>query len=259
MLKNIFFRDTGVGKPIVILHGLYSSSDAWLPVAKMLNTAGYRTIIPDIRNHGKSFHTDSHTYPEIASDLFTLIQHLGISGFFLVGHSMGGKAAMQFLHDYPGNTYASVIADIAPRRYESFVYGGISHHEVLEFMIDTDLSKLKNYTDFQALIPKHFNLDAHFFIKNLKRNPDKTFSWKINVRTLLRSLDSIRSQVPFVPDCPALFLRGAMSGYISQSDKQQLIAVPNTRIIDLENVGHRLHSEKPAETARELIKFFNAV
>ena len=97
---QLFFREWGSGYPVVVLHGLFGASDNWATVSKLL-AVRYRVIAVDLRNHGLSFHDPIHRYPEIAADVARLLDDLGIISASVIGHSMGGKVAMQFAADFP--------------------------------------------------------------------------------------------------------------------------------------------------------------
>lgn len=253
---KLFYRDLGAGEPIVILHGLYSSSDAWLPVAKLLNAQNFRTIIPDLRNHGQSPHSATHLYSDISADIFELVSELKLSEIFLVGHSMGGKAALQFSNDFPNFVRKRIIADIAPRAYQSVNHGGITHNEVMAFMQNSNFENINSLDDFAKTIPQEFGLEAQFFLKNIRKNAKKKYEWKINVPVLKNHLKEVRKEIKFVPICETLFLKGELSDYLLDTDVQFLREQPKTQVITLKNASHRLHSEFPVQVAEVISDYF---
>ncbi|HNS29942.1 MAG TPA: alpha/beta fold hydrolase [Tenuifilaceae bacterium] len=115
---KLFYREMGEGSPLVILHGLYGSSDNWVTIGREL-AKDFRVILVDQRNHGQSPHSTQHTYPSMVDDLTELIDCLGLERINLVGHSMGGKTAMLFAHRYPHRAKSLVVIDIAPTGYDS--------------------------------------------------------------------------------------------------------------------------------------------
>jgi esterase len=113
---NLFYRETGKGIPVIILHGLYGCSDNWMYIARILSEK-QRVIAVDCRNHGNSPHADTHTYPEMVTDLAWLFHDLKIEMAHLLGHSMGGKLAIAFAADYPEKIITLTVVDIAPKNY----------------------------------------------------------------------------------------------------------------------------------------------
>lgn len=114
------FKKFGNGQPVIILHGLYGSSDNWVPTARFL-MQNFTVYIPDLRNHGKAFHYNSHTYNDLCSDLLNFIESQNISNASIIGHSMGGKAAMLFALKYEQFVKKIIIVDISPRGYTNDV------------------------------------------------------------------------------------------------------------------------------------------
>ncbi|HPV55589.1 MAG TPA: alpha/beta fold hydrolase, partial [Tenuifilaceae bacterium] len=110
---DLFYREVGTGFPVVVLHGLYGSSDNWLSIAKQLGEH-YRVILVDQRNHGNSPHAQTHTYNDLANDLYGLVRKLSLAQFHLIGHSMGGRAAMLFQTLYPNFVRSLIVVDVAP-------------------------------------------------------------------------------------------------------------------------------------------------
>ena len=110
---KLFYRKFGDGPPLIILHGLYGSSDNWVSIAKKLGDS-FTVYLPDQRNHGQSPHSDIHDYDSMRDDLFELVTELRLKKFFLAGHSMGGKTAMAFAVKWPEMINGLLIADISP-------------------------------------------------------------------------------------------------------------------------------------------------
>ena len=110
---KLFFRKYGNGPPLVILHGLYGSSDNWVTIAKILSDS-FTVYLPDQRNHGQSPHSDIHDYDSMRDDLLEFVRDQSINKFFLAGHSMGGKTAIAFALKWPEMLNGLLIADISP-------------------------------------------------------------------------------------------------------------------------------------------------
>ena len=114
---KLFYREMGEGSPLVILHGLYGSSDNWVTIGREL-AKEFRVILVDQRNHGQSPHSTQHTYPSMVDDLVELVDSIGFERINLVGHSMGGKTPCYLPTDIPIGLSLAVI-DIAPTGYDS--------------------------------------------------------------------------------------------------------------------------------------------
>lgn len=241
---KLYYRVEGSGIPVMILHGLYSSSDSWLTIARKLAADGFRSFIPDLRNHGRSPHNALHNYKSMAEDIFELSETLDLSKFFVVGHSMGGKLALQFMHDYPEKVIKTVSVDMSPFAY-NFKSSALNHEEVLNFINRFDLSKLKRRTDLIAFLPKQYQSDPHFFLKNIRRGANKKMRWKINAAAILEHLAEIRAEVPYAPKRECLFVKGELSDYISDEDLKNLEEYPDTEITIIRGGEHRLHWQKP--------------
>lgn len=106
----------GRGRPLVLLHGFLGSSDNWRNMRKRFE-GNYKVLAVDLRNHGNSPHSDTMNYIAMAEDLRQLLSHQGLSNIFLVGHSMGGKVAMQFACESPDQIEKLIVVDIAPKAY----------------------------------------------------------------------------------------------------------------------------------------------
>src|SRR5512135_3012718 len=112
-VMKLFFRKYGEGLPLIILHGLYGSSDNWVSIAKILSSR-FMVILPDQRNHGLSPKSNIHDYEALSEDVYELADHLKLEKFFLAGHSMGGKCAIRFALKWPERLQGLLVADISP-------------------------------------------------------------------------------------------------------------------------------------------------
>ncbi|MCB0782709.1 MAG: alpha/beta fold hydrolase, partial [Flavobacteriales bacterium] len=113
----LHYRRMGEGRPVVVLHGLFGSGDNWGSVGREL-AEDHDVLLVDLRDHGRSPHTDHITYPLMAEDVHRLVTGLGLEDIILVGHSMGGKTAMVFAQHWPGLLRHLVVVDISPREHE---------------------------------------------------------------------------------------------------------------------------------------------
>ncbi len=250
---KLFYRQYGTtGKPLVILHGLLGSSDNWLPQARMLADA-YRVFVLDQRNHGQSPHSDAFSYSELTDDLRLFIEEQQLEQPVLLGHSMGGKTVMNYALRYPDDLHALIVVDIAPRAYD------IKHDHIVAGLKSIPLQYLANRGHAYEALAKHVPEPAvrQFLLKNLMRQPDGSFTWRVNLPVIDRQLPVISGAIPEQGVCnkPALFVRGARSDYV-QDDDRQLIKThfPQAQLVTLDT-GHWVQAENP-EAFVQIVKNF---
>ena len=250
---KLYYRETGQGEPIIILHGLFGAGDNWLSVARLLEEE-YRIILPDARNHGQSPHSNEFTYSAMASDLAELLDELGLEKAYFVGHSMGGKAVMNFAVAYPERVKQLVVVDIAPRFYP------VHHQTILKAYSSIDLQSLKSRGDADKAMAEYVRDlgTRQFLLKNLTRTDDGGFEWKLNLPVVRDQIENIGEALPEGSrfDKPTLFIGGSNSDYIRPEDEGLIKEhFPQARIETITGAGHWVHAEKPDEVV-ELIKGF---
>ncbi len=254
----LHYLDQGQGPPRVILHGLFGTLDNWQTLARRWATeAGLRVVSVDLRNHGRSFHAPAHTYALMAQDVLELFDHLYLGpDTTLLGHSMGGKVAMRLALDHPARLARLIVVDIAPR------FSNMAHQDdILAGLQSVDFTTCANRQDADTALAKHVpNFGTRqFLLKNLYRQEDNTFAWRINLAVLAGQLAAIGEetvgQAPFPK--PALFIRGGQSNYITAEDKLTGIPAlfPNSQVATVLDAGHWVHAEKPDEVF-EMVKAF---
>jgi len=253
---KLFYREFGKAhnKTLIILHGLYGSSDNWLSLGKRFSQS-YHVIIPDLRNHGQSPHSNTHSFPAMTEDLHALITSLKIKRTNLLGHSMGGKLAMFFTSEYPELIERQVIADISPRAYadEKDAPNAGFHKQLMDALLKININSIKDYSDAddafsEAISDKRLR---QFMLKNLHKT-DQGMKWQINLPVLKNQLTAIMEG--FHPEdfngikikIPTLFLRGENSDYIPLSDLNLIQHIfQSSKIVTIPNAGHWLHAEQP--------------
>lgn len=243
--QSLFFRKLGSGKPVVILHGLFGSSDNWLTIGKELSS-DCEVYLADLRNHGQSFHSPEHNYKAMADDLKRLLEEQGLmsgdSKPVIVGHSMGGKTAMTFALGNPTSVSKLVVVDIAPRAYP------VHHEAILNGLKAIDLGKIGSRKEADEVLAAHVpEADVRqFLLKNLARTSDG-FEWKLNLLALDENMNNIVAEVQGEPiSIPSLFIRGENSGYIEEQDKSAINKLfPGTNVVTIPGAGHWVHAEQP--------------
>lgn len=227
--------------PLLIVHGLYGSARNWGVIAKRLSDTRLVAAV-DQRNHGASPWTDSHSYPDMAADLDEVIASLG-GRADVVGHSMGGKAAMVLALTHPDAINRLVVADIAPVAY------GHSQVQYIHAMRAVDLARVEKRSDALAqLAPLVADPTLQsFFTQSLDL---KDRRWTLNLDTLEREMPKVLGfpDVTGTFDRPTLFLSGANSDYVTHAHRPKIRAhFPTARFAKIPGTGHWLHAEKPRE------------
>src|ERR1041385_1406893 len=174
---QLYFREWGAGAPLVVLHGLFGSSDNWIGVAPRL-AEQFHVLAPDLRNHGRSPHSSEMNYSLMAGGVEKFLAARGLSEVFLAGHSMGGKTAMQFALQYPQRVRKLIVVDMSPRVYKPV------HEPIFAALLALDLGlfgTLKQIEDVLAPAIPGLAL-RRFLLKNVGRNSDGTLFWKMNLR-----------------------------------------------------------------------------
>ena len=255
---KLFYRKTGKGTPLIIVHGLYGSSDNWINIGKRL-AEKHTVYMLDLRNHGRSPFADSHTFNDLKADLLEFFETHNISKATILGHSMGGKAAMWFAADYPEKTEKLVIADIAPKNYllqkqNSQYY---LHQNILLAMQEIDFSAINARNDIDDVLAEKIDNQRirQFLLKNITTDKkSKQYKWRVNAEVLYDYLDEIVSgvnrnwfddRIP-IASYPVIFIRGLLSNYILPEDESLIKDIyPDASIVDIPDAGHWLHAEQP--------------
>lgn len=249
------FRTLGEGQPLIILHGLFGSADNWQTLGKEF-AKNFKVYLVDLRNHGNSPHSDEFNYDLLSEDLKELIDDEGLQKVLLLGHSMGGKTAMTFATSFPEMVDKLIVVDIGPKKYPP-------HHEnVYNGFHSIDMENLASRKDADDQLSKtigDFGV-RQFILKNLSRNNDGSFEWKINLDSLTKNAlevgRSLDSGDRF--EGATLFIGGAKSGYIKTEDHDLIQShFPSARIEMIEGSGHWVHAEKPRELYQIVMDFLS--
>jgi pimeloyl-ACP methyl ester carboxylesterase len=257
---ELYYRKEGEGPVVVVIHGLYGSSDNWMNMGKRL-AENHTVYMIDQRNHGRSPFADEHTFNAMRDDLATFFKQHQIEKATILGHSMGGKTAMWFAADYPEKVEKLVIADIAPKDYlqlkDSSQYH--LHRNILLAMQELDFSRVKKRRDIDDILSEKIDDERirQFLLKSVaKDKKNKQYKWRLNVEVLYDYLDEIvggvnrqwfDDRIP-INNYPVIFIRGLKSNYIMDEDIPLIKEIyPDASIVDIPGAGHWLHAEKPDE------------
>ncbi|BDD08115.1 alpha/beta hydrolase [Fulvitalea axinellae] len=253
---ELFYREYGEGSPLIILHGLFGFSDNWVTFARALSDR-YRVFVVDQRNHGNSPQSGEWNYGVMAEDLKEFIERHGLQGAVVLGHSMGGKTVMEFAAHYPELISKMIVVDMAPKAYEP------RHDEIVAALRSVDLASIQKRSDAEAALAVGIPDPGvrQFLMKNLARNPQKGFRWKMNLPVIAEKIENVVEAVAQGAHSmvPALFVRGANSNYVTDADIPAIEDIfADSEVVTVEGAGHWVHAEKPAELLEAVEEFLEA-
>ena len=242
---KLFFKKTGEGSPLIILHGLFGMSDNWISLSKQFAENGFLVYAVDARNHGRSPHSDEFNYPVMTEDVYQLMVDEGMASASVIGHSMGAKTAMWLACQHPDRVNKLIVADMAPRAYPPH------HQSVLTAIHSVDLHHITSRKEAEIALQKTLRDSGtiQFLLKNLYHSQDEKLAWRFNLQGIEKNIESVGSSLPenFRYNGETLFLKGANSGYITEEDTASIKKhFPNALIETIADAGHWIHAENPA-------------
>jgi esterase len=253
----LYSKIEGQGKPLLILHGFLGMSDNWKTLGTKYAAEGFQAHLLDLRNHGRSFHSDEFTYRAMIEDIYNYCKENNLQNIDLIGHSMGGKVGMFFAMTHPEMLDKLVVADIAPRYYAPH------HEDILAALNAVDFTKKPSRSDVDAIMQQHvpdFGT-RQFLMKNLYWQTPEQLAFRFNLPVFNKEIDTIGEALPpnSVFEKPTLFLRGSNSDYIKDSDVADIKHhFPNAQIDTISNAGHWLHAENPTEFFEKTVAFLKS-
>lgn len=233
------YKTYGQGEPFIILHGLFGMLDNWQKFGKEL-AKNYSVFLVDQRNHGKSFHDENISYPLMAEDLLAFMEENHLYKATILGHSMGGKTAMEFALQNSDFVSRLIIVDIAPRKYDAH------HNDVFDALLEVPIDEVESRTEVDEILVKHISdLGTRQFLqKNLQRKKEGGYQWKMNLDAITNHYEDILADVTKSEtyEGPTLFINGGKSNYIKDSDHTEILKrFPNAQFVTIENAGHWIH------------------
>ena len=249
---KLHVREYGEGQPLLILHGLFGSSDNWQTLGKQL-AEHYQVFLIDQRNHGHSPHSNDFSYELMADDLDEFITERDLEDVILVGHSMGGKTVMTYAQLDDTRISKLIVVDIGPKAYP------MHHDAILEGLQSLDFEVYNTRGKCDAKLAEYvpqFGV-RQFLLKNLYWVEKGQLGWRINLQVITREMEDIISALePEQVDISTLFIRGELSNYIVDSDYESIMAqFPDSQIETISGVGHWIHAEAPKEFYQVLMDF----
>ncbi|MFM9838395.1 MAG: alpha/beta fold hydrolase [Cyclobacteriaceae bacterium] len=251
---KLFYRQAGQGQPLIILHGLFGSSDNWYSLSKVFSES-FTVYTVDQRNHGQSPHSDEFDYKLLTEDLEEFLQEHAIKDPIVIGHSMGGKTAMNLAIKNPSLIQKLIVVDIAPKSYP------VHHDQILDGLTAIPIATLASRNEADTILAKFVpELDVRqFLLKNLSRNSNGKFEWKINVSAIEKHIEEIGQGMQYEGTFakPTLFIKGARSNYFKPGDDELILKLfPAAKMTTLDT-GHWVQAEKPQEFVQSVLNFLN--
>lgn len=253
MALDLAYDVIGEGPPLVVLHGLFGSARNWRGIAKRLADRR-RVYSVDLRNHGDSPWDDDMNYPAMADDLRAFLERHDIAGAAVMGHSMGGKAAMALALLYPEQVSRLIVVDVAPVAYDARL------RTYARAMADVDLGAASRRAEVDALLAPGIpeaGIRA-FLLQNLVAR-DGGLSWRLNLAVLDREMETIAGWPDDLMvrryDGPAHFVAGGRSRYIRPEHRETILALfPAATYAIVPGAGHWVHAEKPEAFVRAVVR-----
>jgi esterase len=247
-------RIQGNGLPLIILHGLFGSMSNWRSLATKFSRQ-FQVITVDLPNHGHSPSRRIFDYASLARDLISFMDEQGISTTALLGHSMGGKIAMQCALDFPGRITHLLIVDIAPRAYPP------GHLFIFNALNELNLSAYGSRLEIDKALSKGIPDSAtrQFLLMNLDKNKEG-YSWRINLSNLQHNYQAICAAIEGKESYPgpSLFIKGGRSDYIRRGDEIEIRKwFPKAEIVSIPHAGHWVHANAPEVFANIVLEFLN--
>ncbi|WP_019029903.1 alpha/beta fold hydrolase [Colwellia piezophila] len=239
------YKQSGTGEHLVLIHGLFGSLENLNMVAKPLSSS-YCVTSVDVRNHGASFHANTMEYTELAQDIINLLDHLNIERCLLLGHSMGGKIAIQVALEQPQRIKKLIIADIAPVSYPPH------HLSIIEGLQRIDLSSVSKRKDADVQLAAYVdNIGVRqFLLRNLAKNEQGDYAFKCSLSNIglcyhqiMKANNISTGKAAYTG--PTLFIKGGNSDYILPKHRAAIATLlPNSKAKIIQGAGHWLHAEK---------------
>jgi esterase len=257
MELNFKMYGNPLNEELLILHGLFGTLDNWQTVAKVLSEH-FCVYTLDMRNHGRSAHTDLFNYELMAADVVQFIDEKGLRQPHIIGHSMGGKVAMTLAVNYPDYLYKMVVVDIAPKVYKAH------HQEVFKAMFAIPVDTLPSRAEAEIILNRH-DLDwatKQFILKNLSISKETSrYEWRVNLNSIYQHYTEILSHNLQNKSYKGevLFIKGELSNYINVEELELYRQFfPRAELQTIADAGHWIHADKPNEFLKICLDWLNS-
>lgn len=250
----LYSRIEGEGKPLLIIHGFLGMSDNWKSFGSQYAAEGFQVHIIDLRNHGRSFHSNDFTYDLMVNDILEYCQQYNLTNISVIGHSMGGKVAMLFATTYNELVEKLIVADIGAKYYAPH------HQEILAGLNTVDFSEKPDRTRVEEILYPYIPDfgTRQFLMKSLFWKESGQLAFRFNLKVFNEKIEEIGKALPEQNryEKPTLFIRGGNSNYVLDTDLPEIKKhFPNFELKTIPNAGHWLHAENPKLFFEETINF----
>jgi pimeloyl-ACP methyl ester carboxylesterase len=242
------------GQDLIIIHGLFGMSDNWTTLGKQFSKY-WKVHLIDLRNHGRSPHSEDFNYDVMCEDVLEYIADNNITNPIILGHSLGGKVAMKLAFTHPDKIGKLIVVDISPRQYNTdFV------QNLLRTLYQLPLENFEKREEIDHILSETYQDRGMrlFLMKNLYRNKHKEFDWRFNIDVLLEKVSNIQEAdfIKGVCNIPIHFIKGGDSNYITTEDELIINKhFTDFSIATFDGAGHWIHADQPERFYNEVIKF----
>ena len=242
---KLFYRSYGSGPAIFLLHGLLGSGDNWHTCAEALS-GEYTVVVPDLRNHGRSVHDARFDYSSMSEDVLTLMDSMPQRRFCIIGHSMGGKVAMELSLAHPDRISAIIVEDMVPGRTTP------RYRRYVDLLRNLRLGDVSTRSGAERLLAEDVpdRTLRLFLLKNLERETHGSFRWRLNLDSIARNYDEIWSELKGYRtyEGPALFIRGGRSDTVTGERAESIEHYfPKADLRTIDAADHWVHSSATKE------------
>lgn len=240
----LYSKIEGEGKPLLILHGFLGMSDNWKTLGTQFASDGFQVHMLDLRNHGRSLHSDDFSYEFMVQDIVDYCKGHHLNTIDIIGHSMGGKTAMLLATTYPDLINKLIVADIGPKFYPQ-------HHQIILAGLNAvDFAKKPSRAAVEATLSEYITDfgTRQFLLKSLYWQEPGQLAFRFNLTVFNEKMEEIGVALPEneIFTKPTLFIRGGNSNYILDQDLEEIVQhFPHSKIETIPNTGHWLHAENP--------------
>ena len=241
----LYSKIEGSGKPLLILHGFLGMSDNWKTLGVQFASEGFEVHLLDLRNHGRSFHSEEFSYELMVQDIVQYCEEHHLEKINVIGHSMGGKTAMLLAARYPELVNKLIVADIGPKYYAPH------HQDILAGLNAVNFSQQPSRNEVEEMVSRYIPDfgTRQFLLKSLYWQEPGQMAFRFNLSVFNSKITEIGMPLPadLVFEKPTLFIRGGNSNYILDEDIEAIkVQFPKASIETIPNAGHWLHAENPA-------------
>lgn len=253
----LYSKIEGSGKPFVIMHGFLGMSDNWKTLGTQFAEKGYEVHMLDLRNHGRSIQSAEFNYQLMVNDVVQYCQEKNLTSIYLLGHSMGGKVAMFTATQFPTLVEKLIVADIGVKFYKPH------HEEILNGLSAVDFSKKPSRSEVEEILTPYIPDfgTRQFLMKSLYWKEPGQLAFRFNLEAFLANKEVIGDALldAAIYNKPTLFLKGANSNYILESDTSEIKRhFPQAEMEIISNAGHWLHAENPVDFYDKTMRFLKS-